>query len=100
MPRLTIVPGLLALVTLSSAAALAVTADVAVSNVASTDCRCFPGDACWPTSAEWSSLNETFGGRLIATIPLAAACHDDQYASYDEERCTELQNSWLDPETQ
>ncbi|KAH0129741.1 FAD/FMN-containing isoamyl alcohol oxidase MreA, partial [Aureobasidium melanogenum] len=48
---------------------------------------------------EWNSLNKTVNGRLIATVPLAAACHDDQYAAYDEERCAELRNSWLDPET-
>ncbi|KAI5252056.1 FAD binding domain protein [Aureobasidium subglaciale] len=88
-----------ALASISSAAALAVTANIAAASVNRADCRCFPGDACWPSANEWNSLNQTVNGRLIATIPLAAACHDDQYAAYDEERCSELQNSWLDPET-
>lgn len=67
---------------------------------AAASCRCYPGDACWPAAAEWSSLNTTVGGRLVATVPLAAACHDDQWATYDNATCTALQNSWLDPETQ
>ncbi|KAJ7053797.1 FAD binding domain protein [Mycena amicta] len=62
-------------------------------------CRCYPGDACWPTTTEWTSLNTTVGGRLVATVPLAAACHDDPWATYDEAACTALQNSWLDAET-
>ncbi|KAJ7880121.1 hypothetical protein B0H13DRAFT_2542387 [Mycena leptocephala] len=62
-------------------------------------CRCYPDDACWPTATEWSSLNTTIGGRLVATVPLAAACHDDQWVTYDNATCTALQNSWLDPET-
>lgn len=28
-------------------------------------CRCFPGDACWPSLASWNSLNSSVGGRLL-----------------------------------
>ncbi|KAJ7037227.1 FAD binding domain protein [Mycena alexandri] len=68
-------------------------------SLAAASCKCYPGDACWPTATEWSSLNTTVGGRLVATVPLAAACHDDQWARYDNTTCTALQNSWVDPET-
>lgn len=81
-------------------ASLSLSADIESASANSSDCRCFPGDACWPSIDEWNSLNKTVNGRLIATVPLAAACHDDQYAAYDEERCAELQNSWLNPDTQ
>jgi hypothetical protein len=64
------------------------------------DCKCFPGDNCWPTAEEWSEFNSTIGGKLIATVPLAAACHDDEWATYDNATCTKTQNAWLDPETQ
>jgi hypothetical protein len=65
------------------------------------DCKCFPGDECWPTAEEWSEFNSTIDGRLIATVPLAAACHDEGgWASYNNATCTKLQNAWLDPETQ
>lgn len=55
-------------------------------------CRCFPGDDCWPSDVEWSSLNTTVGGRLVATVPLGSPCHDPYY---DEEQCTYLREQWL-----
>lgn len=57
-----------------------------------TACKCFPGDACYPAAAEWSSLNITVQGRLVATIPLGTPCHDPYY---DEEECAYLQDQWL-----
>ncbi|KAI9713955.1 MAG: hypothetical protein M1820_000685 [Bogoriella megaspora] len=62
-------------------------------------CKCFPGDPCWPTLSEWQTFNETIGGKLIATIPLASVCHDDQWGSFDAEACSELQDRWFSPET-
>ncbi|KAI0012471.1 hypothetical protein F4779DRAFT_567684 [Xylariaceae sp. FL0662B] len=63
------------------------------------NCRCFPGDACWPTSAEWSSFNATVGGRLIATTPIAASCHQSSLANYDARACQALRDVWWFPET-
>ncbi|KAL1304334.1 hypothetical protein AAFC00_000735 [Neodothiora populina] len=79
--------------------AASVSADIGSQGVAEQSCRCFPGDACWPSVDVWNSLNQTVGGRLIATVPLAAACHIDQYATYNETKCAELQAKWEDPET-
>lgn len=56
------------------------------------DCKCLPGDFCWPQASEWDSLNTTVGGRLHATVPLGLSCHGD---AYDESKCTELQDEWL-----
>ncbi|KAK8123919.1 FAD binding domain-containing protein, partial [Apiospora kogelbergensis] len=56
-------------------------------------CKCFPGDTCWPSAAEWSGLNATVGGRLVATVPLGAPCHDP---AYDEATCKSLQSQWRD----
>ncbi|XP_055329706.1 uncharacterized protein LOC129582253 [Paramacrobiotus metropolitanus] len=42
---------------------------------ASVQCRCFPGDACWPSADEWSALNVTLGGKLIVTVPTAHPCY-------------------------
>ncbi|EFQ35837.1 FAD binding domain-containing protein [Colletotrichum graminicola M1.001] len=63
------------------------------------DCRCYPGDACWPTAADWDAFNQTVGGRLIATVPIGAPCHDSSFGSYNEAECTALQNAWGSPET-
>lgn len=60
-------------------------------------CKCFPGDLCWPLVSDWNSLNETVGGRLIATVPLGRACHDP---NYDEARCQVLQDNWQNPAIQ
>ncbi|KAF3762614.1 FAD-binding domain-containing protein [Cryphonectria parasitica EP155] len=57
-------------------------------------CKCYPGDSCWPSETQWSSLNSTVGGRLVATIPLGSPCHDPYY---DEEECAYLQSQWLLP---
>lgn len=75
-------------------------ADAACQTAANSECRNLPGDACWPCDEDWKALNSSVDGRLIATKPLAAACHDDEYATYDEVRCTALRAGWLDPETQ
>lgn len=62
-------------------------------------CRCFPGDRCWPSTAEWAAFNETVGGRLIATVPVASACHDSfPGVSYDAEKCANIQANWIRPE--
>lgn len=62
-------------------------------------CRCFPGDACWPTSAEWDVFNTTVGGRLVATVPIASVCHYDNFTAYDAEACAALLNVWDYPQT-
>ncbi|KAK8138629.1 hypothetical protein PG984_002009 [Apiospora sp. TS-2023a] len=54
-------------------------------------CKCFPGDSCWPESAEWDKLNTTIGGRLVKTVPLGAPCHGQDY---DVEVCKNLQQQW------
>lgn len=61
------------------------------------ECKCAPGDACWPSSGDWDSLNQTVSGRLIATIPLAHACHNP---NYDSAECQVLRNSWQNPAIQ
>lgn len=59
---------------------------------ATSTCKCFPGDLCWPSQDDWSVLNSTLQGRLIATVPLGSPCHDP---TYDEEECALLQAQWL-----
>jgi hypothetical protein len=62
-------------------------------------CRCFPGDSCWPTADQWDEFNKTLGGKLIATIPIASACHLDAFESYNAQKCADLQSIWGFPET-
>lgn len=60
-------------------------------------CHCFPGDACWPSELTWQALNSSVHGRLVATVPLGAACHDP---IYNPGICKNLQEHWLEPVTQ
>jgi hypothetical protein len=62
------------------------------SATASPQCKCFPGDACWPSMSVWEDFNATVGGRLIANEPLAAPCHSP---NYDEGACSALREQWL-----
>ncbi|RWA14873.1 hypothetical protein EKO27_g213 [Xylaria grammica] len=57
----------------------------------SSDCRCIPGDKCWPSQQKWSRLNATVHGRLIAAAPLASVCHAP---NYDEAACKALGDVW------
>ena len=38
---------------------------------------CAPGQPCWPTAAQWSALNKTTGGALVAVAPPLASCFGD-----------------------
>ena len=62
-------------------------------------CRCFPGDACWPSAAVWNAFNQSLGGKLIATTPIASPCHIDSFEAYDFQKCLNLQVGWNLPET-
>lgn len=62
-----------------------------------SQCRCFPGDSCWPSSDAWDKFNKTVDGRLIATVPLATPCHAP---NYDAKVCKELRGEWQEPEVQ
>ena len=57
-----------------------------------TGCRYLPGDAGWPSEEEWSSLNDTVGGRLIRGTPLAQSCYG---SSLDPAACTALQDDYV-----
>ncbi|KAI1270201.1 FAD-binding domain-containing protein [Xylariaceae sp. FL1019] len=74
---------------------------VITSRSDSNECRSIPGDESWPTLSEWNALNKTVNGQLIATVPIAAPCHEsfNNVSTYDAEQCAALRNSWFYPET-
>ena len=63
----------------------------------STKCRCYPEEKCWPSPAEWTALNSSVGGRLVATVPLGSPCHDP---NYNAAVCKTLQENWVWPQEQ
>lgn len=72
---------------------------LATSAAANQDCKCFPGDKCWPSPQEWAAFNATVGGRLVATVPLGAPCHDDTFTTYNKAACDNVKLLWPLPET-
>ncbi|KAH7322584.1 FAD binding domain-containing protein [Stachybotrys elegans] len=66
------------------------------SSPAANNCKCMPGDACWPSASVWSRFNQTVGNRLIASEPIGSPCHDP---TYDEDACLALRNAWTNPLT-
>lgn len=72
-------------------------ADAAATASSPGKCRCFPGDTCWPSIADWSAFNATIDGGLIAIIPLAQPCHDPKY---NATTCNNLRDNWLYPQQQ
>ncbi|KAJ5188311.1 FAD-binding type 2 [Penicillium cf. griseofulvum] len=58
-------------------------------------CRNIPGDKGWPNQGAWHRLNNTVGGRLIETVPLAHICHDTGiYPAFNEPACEDLQEAF------
>lgn len=58
-----------------------------------TSCKAFPGTASWPSSREWSRLNKTLDGQLIAPLAPGRVCHEGQ-PDFDKEQCATVQKEW------
>ncbi|KAL1960391.1 hypothetical protein VTO42DRAFT_7690 [Malbranchea cinnamomea] len=68
---------------------------------AATHCKVLPGDANWPTQAEWDALNREVGGRLLGpVVPLSAPCHDNPagLGEYNEAECKSITDNWTKPQ--
>lgn len=66
------------------------------AGVIAEDCKCGPGDKCWPSQEKWDKLNKKVDGRLIRTVPIGHVCHEP---TYDAAACANLQKNWLQAET-
>lgn len=75
----------------------------AVHGAATSTCKCYPGDSCWPAQAKWNELNTSVGGRLSVELPPGLPC----FATYngqtvaganDPVKCAEVTAKWNDPD--
>ncbi|KAF2832355.1 FAD-binding domain-containing protein [Ophiobolus disseminans] len=64
---------------------------VVATSPAAAQCKTFPGDKNWPSTADWNNFNKTVGGRLVATVPLGTPCHG---ATFDSATCENLKSEW------
>ncbi|KAJ6023922.1 FAD linked oxidase N-terminal [Penicillium herquei] len=62
------------------------------NNSFASTCRKLPQDGDWPSAQDWARLNQTVGGRLIATVPVAHVCHDP---TYNATACAWFKDNWL-----
>ena len=85
----TICPLVALLSTLPKAAAAPASSNLTKERV----CHLLPADAEWPSGADWNSLNDTVGGRLIRGIPLAQSCYKP---NLDSAACAEIREQWTD----
>jgi hypothetical protein len=53
--------------------------------------RCKAFDPCWPSQATWAAFNTSIAGKLVASHPSAALCHDP---FYNETACAEATENW------
>ncbi|KAK4989682.1 hypothetical protein LTR50_003006 [Elasticomyces elasticus] len=65
-----------------------------VSHADTAQCKCIPSEACWPTQAEWKSLNDSVLGQLIANTPVAAVCYPGH--QYSASQCATVNALWTD----
>jgi hypothetical protein len=51
---------------------------------------CIPAQPCWPSAAEWASLNTSVDGSLRAIVPEGAPC----YADINSPECAVVTDNW------
>ncbi|KAL2256286.1 hypothetical protein VTK26DRAFT_1897 [Humicola hyalothermophila] len=65
-------------------------------------CKCYPGEKCWPSAAEWNTLNDTVNGQLQIQIPPGAPCYNQFQGpfgtvdTFDADACAEVTQNWAD----
>ncbi|KAF3000543.1 hypothetical protein E8E14_000864 [Neopestalotiopsis sp. 37M] len=64
---------------------------------AAATCKSVPTNDCWPSEADWASLNDTISGRLIEAVPPASVCYP-ALPDYDAAACELVLANWTTPE--
>lgn len=62
------------------------------------ECKTYPGDADWPSDAQWQDFNATLEGALIKATPISAPCYAGP--QYDALSCTRIQQQWINSSIQ
>ncbi|KAH6907005.1 FAD binding domain-containing protein [Coprinopsis sp. MPI-PUGE-AT-0042] len=59
-------------------------------------CKCYEGDACWPSSSLWTALNTTVEGNLRRVIPDPAVCYNtfEGINTYNQAACQQVTQNW------
>lgn len=82
----------------SSTAEIDVSSDIITRNGQRYQCKCYPGERCYPSTPLWKQLNATIGGTLKLALPPNAPCYKsvDGIPTYDAAKCADVQRNSLD----
>ena len=75
-------------------------------NGAKYQCKCAPGDECWPDANKWKKLNETVSGGLRVNLPLAVSCYNTfqgplgNLSTYDAAKCADATKNFASEQYQ
>jgi hypothetical protein len=70
------------------------------------ECKCYPGDDCWPSDGQWQRLNSTVDGNLQVNIPPGAPCYNTfkgplgDVDTYNEAKCEAVTSNWSNEQFQ
>ncbi|KAH8895797.1 FAD-binding domain-containing protein [Thozetella sp. PMI_491] len=60
----------------------------------SQECKCVPGDPCWPGDHDLDALNQTVSCRLLKGVPPASVCYPEE-PNYNPSACQTVRDSWF-----
>ncbi|KAJ3516251.1 hypothetical protein NLJ89_g1240 [Agrocybe chaxingu] len=60
-------------------------------------CKCYPGDACYPSAKKWQRFNSTVDGNLFVAFPPAAPCYPSVAGTptFDAAKCADVQANFF-----
>ncbi|KAH6972945.1 FAD-dependent monooxygenase [Ilyonectria sp. MPI-CAGE-AT-0026] len=64
------------------------------STYGAVSCKTTPFDPTWPSTEQWNALNQSVGGELIKTRPVASSCLDDNPFG-STVSCDTVQENWF-----
>ncbi|KAF2182160.1 FAD/FMN-containing isoamyl alcohol oxidase-like protein MreA [Zopfia rhizophila CBS 207.26] len=76
--------------------------EIKEENGVTYQCKCYEDNSCWPTGAEWATLNTTVSGALQVAVPPGAVCYNrlGNISTFDAGKCAEVQSKWTDEQFQ
>jgi hypothetical protein len=57
-------------------------------------CKTHPSSANWPSTGDWDALNQTVGGAVIKSTPVASSCYNDSDFS-SAVSCKKVTENWF-----
>lgn len=66
--------------------------------LAAQQCRCQPGESCWPSASTFASFEKNLTNPLIPLQPVLTVCHPANSSSYSQSACDAVQAVYNTPQ--